>query len=175
MRLVMYIDITDRATAAIDETQGGKRCARSPETAIALGCALICILWAVLCLIANTQITSRPKPCAGCGNCSVDLRCKKWSAAVQEEWPLSHICPPAEHPEDSSSNVTFSCVADAAWMFVTATFALFWALCLLRKPRRALGHANQAADLQLSSSSKGDTTIASIASGESYAAEMETV
>ena len=83
--------------------------------------------------MANASVRKAAQPCPVCGNCTaVDPHCTAWASALMTAHPLTNICPPGLPPEEHTSNTTFSCLADAAWMYLTAAFALLWVLLLLR-------------------------------------------
>lgn len=140
-RAVIYLVMEDPMTGSANETKN--RCITRCDTWMALICMVICVVWASLCMVANASVRRIEQPCPGlCGNCSVDFHCHAWAKEVRAAHSLTNICPPAQHDEKSTSNATFSCVADAAWMFLTAAFALAWALFLLR-PKQAGGRTRK--------------------------------
>lgn len=109
------------------------------DTWLAIFCALVSVVWAILCFATQAQISRiaganrELMPCGGeCSSCTTDPHCTRWSAYVLLAVPLSNICPPAVHSPGSTSDVTFSCAADGGWMVVTAAFCVFWMLALLR-------------------------------------------
>ena len=139
VRATIYLVVEDDVNApqaTPPPTCDCAKCWRRPETWIALLCLVICVVWTVLCILANSAIPWETQPCGrgNCLACDVDPHCHEWARGVERDTALSNICPPRVHDEDSDSDLTFSCVADAAWMGLTAVFAGVWMLFLLRPP-----------------------------------------
>jgi len=136
-----------------NDGEGGKKPYKycRPDTWIAGFFASVALIWAILDIVANASISKAKAyhmPCNGeCGTCTWDKHCKEWAAGVMADNPLTQICPPARHLASSTSDATFSCVADCAWMFLTSLFTFLWLIVLCRKPPKAAVHASAGSEL----------------------------
>ena len=137
VRAAIYIVMDDQSTSS-------KKKSRCPADAlVALASVVITLVWGVLCIVANSPIAKAKAldsyPCGGeCGGCAVDPHCSAWAANVTLNHPIVNICPPAKAHTSEESDVTFSCVADAAWMFLTCIFMIIWLICIcLRRTQTA--------------------------------------
>ena len=66
-RAVIYLVI--EGPMAGGTKKAAKRCITRCDTWIALLCLMLCVIWAVLCVVANSSIRRIPQPCPGlCGS-----------------------------------------------------------------------------------------------------------
>ena len=112
---------------------------------LCVGCffAMLALAWAIVDVVAISQISAAsqtlPQPCDGrCGACTSDPHCKVWAANMALTTPIVAVCPTARRHTSTEGNATFSCTADAAWMFLTFSATVIWICSLLtRKPHGA--------------------------------------
>ena len=135
---IIYLHIDD-GPAHLDKEGRRLRC----DLCVACFFALVSLAWAVVDLVANAHISAAkktlPLPCYGiCSTCTADPHCQAWSANVSLSTPIVAVCPTAARHTLKEGNATFSCVADAAWMFLTFGATTLWiSSLLLRKSGRA--------------------------------------
>jgi nitrate reductase NapE component len=137
LRAAIYIVIdrpgSPRSTPALC------RPCRTPNI-LAIVSMLVSFAWGVMCLVVNSTAIAPAKalesyPCNGeCGGCTADPFCHAWAANLTATSPMVNICPPARGHVSDDSNATFSCLADGAWMLLTAVLTLFWLGCLQLRP-----------------------------------------
>ena len=136
IRAAIYIVIDE--VGKPQRTPSPHRCCTAP-TILATTMMLIAFGWGLLCFAVNATAIAPAKaldsyPCGGsCGGCTVDPHCRTWAANLTATQPIVNICPPARGHLSDDSDATFSCVADGAWMLLTAVLTLLWAGCLQRR------------------------------------------
>lgn len=136
VRAIIYLTISEGPETS---QKAPLQCGR--EACLAAAFSLVALAWGITDAVAMAQVgrlrnSDLPQPCGGsCGNCSSDPHCTAWAATVTAAVPLVAVCPPARHHTSSESNATFSCVADAAWMFLTFGVSVLWLLFVVVRRR----------------------------------------
>lgn len=124
-RRVVYLVLGDQVAPKPPTKRGN-----CIQAIIAGAAVTISLVWAILDIVANAQFRSQRSlmPCNGkCAECTTDPHCRAWADAVLAAFPLTNICPPPQNPSGTTDS-TFSCAADMAWMFVTAAISSVWLL-----------------------------------------------
>ena len=133
-RRVVYLVLGSQVNAT-PPTKLGNRI----QAFVAGAAVSISLIWAILDIVANAQFRSQQPlmPCDGkCAECVIDPHCRAWADAVRVAQPLTNICPPPQNPSGTTDS-TFSCAADMAWMFVTAAISSVWFITVVCRSQPA--------------------------------------